>query len=196
MTKTELNLRGIVERPGAYGLIEPPERLHGKVVAVVELREVVDKLGAGHLARHVLHVQVRVEQHQRARERVTRVCSARSRQVREINGSRQVSSAQVMSAQVSSDLVGQGSAMNGTRMSVARVCWGQGKVKLGNVRPEPVGTARNKCQPTGACRVTSVHEISAPPIARVPTMQSKTASLFILPCSENSTELRKQSLLA
>lgn len=71
--------RGYVQRPlqrlRADGVVQVLERVAREVVAVVEVGQVVDELRARHpLQRAAAAVQVRVQQHYGARQRVHRVC--------------------------------------------------------------------------------------------------------------------------
>ena len=56
-----------------YGIVNALEQLFGKVLAVVELGQVFDELVAGHLPLQILPVQVGVQQHDGARQRVNGV---------------------------------------------------------------------------------------------------------------------------
>lgn len=64
-----------LEREALDGLVETLEHLAGEVLPVVEFRQVLDELGAGHLVADDLAVQVRVEQHDGTRQRVNGICS-------------------------------------------------------------------------------------------------------------------------
>lgn len=67
-----------LQRHSPDGVVELLERVAREVVAVVEVGEVLDELRAGHAperAAAAAAVQVRVQQHDGARQRVDRVCN-------------------------------------------------------------------------------------------------------------------------